>query len=187
MIPGLVCRDSWTVPLANGVNLTEDNGTLRVGDTFSVDVFNPELESPQDAILTVVGISIAKSTNSINDVFEGLSFNIENATIGKATTLSVERDSGSVTEKLTEFIGAYNGVVGFLNSQFKFDPASNTAAPPLNGDSAARQVDREVKRLIATRMEGLTGDTVSTLTELGITSDKETGLLSFTRLRSMMF
>ena len=97
-----------------------------------------------------------------------------------ATTLSVERDSGSVTEKLTEFIGAYNGVVGFLNSQFKFDPASNTAAPPLNGDSAARQVDREVKRLIATRMEGLTGDTVSTLTELGITSDKETGLLSFT-------
>ena len=66
-----------------------------------------------------------------------------------------------------------------MQSQFKFDPASNQAAPPLNGDSAARQVDRQIKNLIATRMTGLAGDSVSTLTELGITSDKDTGLLSF--------
>jgi flagellar capping protein FliD len=178
---GFSVTSGGPLALANGVTINfEDNGSLKVGDTFSVDVFNPELEKPQDAILKVDGISIRKSTNVINDVFEGITFNVENATLDKSTTLSVKRDSGTVTEKLSEFIGAYNGVVGFLSAQFSYDPAGNTSAPPLNGDSAARQVDREVKKLIATRMEGLAGDTVSTLTELGITSNKESGLLSFT-------
>lgn len=177
---GFSVTSGGPLSLANGVTINfEDNGTLKEGDTFSVDVFNPELETPQDALLTVDGISIRKSTNVIKDVFEGISFNVENATLNTSTTLSVKRDSGSVTAKLSEFIGAYNGVVGFLSAQFKFDPASGRSAPALNGDSAARQVDREVKKLIATRMEGLAGDTVSTLTELGITSNKETGQLSF--------
>jgi len=177
---GFAVTSGGPLSLANGVTINfEDNGTLKEGDTFSVDVFNPELETSQDAILKVDGISIRQSTNAVNDVFEGISFNIENATLNTSTTLSVKRDSGTVTEKLSEFIGAYNGVVGFLSAQFKFDPASGRTAPALNGDSAARQVDRDVKKLIATRMDGLAGDTVSTLTELGITSDKETGLISF--------
>ncbi len=168
------------IDLSNGVEINfEDNGTLKEGDTFSIDVFNPLLESGKDALLKVDGIDIRKSSNNISDVFEGITFNIESANIGQSATISVERDSGTVTEKLAEFIGAYNGVVGFLSAQFKFDPASNQAAPPLNGDSAARQVDRQIKKLIATRMEGLGGETASTLTELGLTSDKDSGLLSF--------
>ena len=88
-----------------------------------------------------------------------------------------------MTKSLPEFVGAYNSVVGFLSSQFKFDPASNTAAPPLNGDSAARQVDRQVKGLIAKRMNGLGAGVPATLTELGLESNRETGLLSFNPMK----
>ena len=181
---GYSATSGGPIDLGHGVTISfEDNGTLREGDTFSIDVFNPELESGSDAILKVDGISIKKSSNRISDVFEGITFDIESATVGKVSKIDVTRDSGTVTEKLAEFVGAYNSVVGFLSSQFKFDPASNTAAPPLNGDSAARQVDRQVKGLIAKRMNGLGAGVPATLTELGLESNRETGLLSFNPMK----
>ena len=76
---GYAVTSGGPVPLANGVNLNfEDNGTLRVGD------LQRRCFQPRTRILRMRfsqrWYSIAKSTNSINDVFEGLSFNIENAT-----------------------------------------------------------------------------------------------------------
>jgi flagellar hook-associated protein 2 len=70
--------------------------------------------------------------------------------------------------------------VGFLNAQFTYDPqnANGAAPPPLNGDSAARQVQRALKTFVTGRIPGLSGATISSLSELGVASDEKTGLLS---------
>ena len=157
---GFDVTSAGPVGLANGVNISfQDNGTLREGDTFSIDVFNPELRTPQDAIIEVNGITVRKSSNTVSDVFEGISMNLSSAAPNEEIDIVVQRDAGSVEETLMAFVGAYNGAMGFLNAQFAYDPADGGYAPPLNGDSAARQVDRDLKRLISTRMEGLGSDT----------------------------
>ncbi|MCB9553985.1 MAG: flagellar filament capping protein FliD [Myxococcales bacterium] len=129
------------IDLADGVTIEfEDDGTLRAGDRFTIDVFNPELESPQDAIIAVNGISVRKSSNTIDDVFDGVSFNLQSAAPGRTININVRRETGDVQTALTGLLGAYNGVVGYLNAQFSYDPESGQAEPPLNGDPTARQV-----------------------------------------------
>lgn len=177
---GFAVDDAGPIALAHGVEISfTDSGILRAGDTFNIDVFNPELQTPQDAIIELNGIQIRKSTNTITDVFEGLTLNLHSANPARTVTLSVSQSTGDVASALSGFIGAYNGVIGFLNAQFAHDPASGKNAPPLNGDSAARQVQRSLKQFVTGRLPGLAGDTISALSEIGFTSDEKTGLLSF--------
>ena len=170
--------------IADGVVINfEDDGILREGDRFSIDAFNPNLREPQDAIINVNGITIRKSSNSVNDVFDGVSFDLVKAEPGKTVNINVGRDAGSVETNLMAFVGAYNGVVSFLKAQFSYNPEERWRCAPLSGDSAARQVERDVKRMISSRFEGLGGDTVSSLSELGLDSNEKTGILSFNPLK----
>jgi flagellar hook-associated protein 2 len=174
---GYTVTDAAPIALANGVEINfTDNGTLRDGDTFRIDVFSPELVEAQDAVIKVNNLTLVKDSNTVDDVFEGLSINLRDT---GSVTLSVSENTGNVTETLGAFIGAYNSVVGFLRAQFSFDPDSGQAPPILNGDSAARQIQNTIKRLVTSRVPGTDGSTISSLSELGIESDKETGLLSF--------
>jgi hypothetical protein len=78
-------------------------------------------------------------------------------------------------------VGAYNSTIGYLNTQFSYNPADDKTGngpPPLNGDSAARQVQQRLKSFVTGRMQGLTGRERSAISELGVTSDEKTGLLS---------
>lgn len=166
--------------LADGVTIefTDDGSLLTAGDTFTVDAFNPVLDTPQNAILKVNGINISKSSNTIDDIFDGLTLNLHSASVGKSVNLTVGLEAADITPALSAFVGAYNSAIGFLNAQFAFDPASGAAAPALNGDAAVRQVQKELKNFVTGRLPGLGSDTVSALSELGISSNEKTGLLS---------
>ncbi len=168
------------IALADGVTIefTDDGTDLTVDDRFDIDVFNPELETPQDAIINVNGLDIRKSSNSISDVFDGVTFSLNNADPTKTVNLDVDRSVGDVAGALAGFIGAYNGALGFLSAQFAYDPNSGAAAPPLNGDSAARQIQRSLKDFVGGRISVLGDDVVSSLSELGVETNQETGLLS---------
>ena len=177
---GFLVDDSGPIALAEGVEINFTNGTdLAVDDAFRIDVFDPLLQEAKDAVLEVNGISILKQTNTIDDVFDGMTFELLDDSGGKEITLTVSRSSGDVSGALTGFVGAYNGVIGFLTSQFSFDPTADDGAPPiLNGDSAARSIQQRLKQFVTGRLPGLTGATVSALGELGVESSEETGLLS---------
>lgn len=168
------------IALADGVTIEfEDDGTLRAGDQFTVDVFSPELATPQDALINVNGIDIRKSSNRVDDVFDGIAFDLQSASPGQTVNISVRRETGDISQAMSGLLGAYNGVVGFLNAQFSYDPESGQAAPPLNGDPTARQVARQVQQFMTGRIPGLAGDTISSLSELGFESNETNGLMSF--------
>ncbi|MBU0551757.1 flagellar filament capping protein FliD [Myxococcota bacterium] len=177
---GFAVTSGGPIDLGDGVeiNFTNDGSLLRAGDRFSIDAFNPELEAPKDAVLRVNGIQIIKSSNEIDDVFEGVTLNLKDAEPGKTISFTIGQEAGDVTSKLNGVIGAYNSVMGFLSAQFKYDPESGDPIPILNGDSAARQVQRVVRDGLTRRIGGLGGETLSALSELGVESNEETGLLS---------
>lgn len=178
---GFDVTSAGPIALANGVeiNFTDDGTDLQVDDAYYIDVFTPELQTPQDAIININGINVRKSTNEIDDVFDGLTFNLQSADVNKTVSLSVVQDGADLTNQMSAFLGSYNALVGFLNAQFSFDPNSNAPAPPLNGDSAARQIQRTVRNILTSRIGQLgSSDGVSSLAEIGIESNEETGLVS---------
>lgn len=177
---GYDVTSAGAIALADGVTIEfEDDGTLREGDTFTIDVFNPELETPQDAVINVNGINIRKSSNTITDIFDGVTFTLQSASPGQTVNIAVDRETGDVSQAMSGLLGAYNGVIGFLNAQFSYDPESGQLAPPLNGDPTARQVARQVQQFMTGRIPGLGSDTISSLAELGFDTNPETGVLSF--------
>ncbi|MSP71114.1 MAG: hypothetical protein EXR76_02785 [Myxococcales bacterium] len=180
---GFMVDGGGELSLGNGVRiaLTDDGSVVTAGDRYNIDVFNPQLQSAQDAVVKINGINVTKSTNTITDFADGVTINLKKATPGTNVTLNVTENVGDVETKLTQFIGSYNSVVGFLNAQFAYNPTSNTSrqgAPPLNGDSAARQVQSKLKQFVTGRISNLDSRTLSSLSELGIESNEKTGLLS---------
>ncbi len=161
------------------LNVTDDGSSFAVGDRIGIDVFKPEIQAATDALINLNGLNIIKSSNTITDVFNGLTLNLKSADTSKTVTLSVSEKSGDIQSALGKFVESYNSTISTIQSQFKFDPKTDKSAPLLMGDSTIRQVQVSLQRYVSSRVGILGSDTMSSLADLGITSDAKTGLLSF--------
>ena len=152
------------------------SGTLAVGDKFSVDVFNPELQKAQDAVIKIDSQTITKSSNTIIDAIQGVTLNLLQVDATNAVSLTVSSDSTGLSEKIKNFVSAYNDVNKFLSEQFTFDPKVKKAGALL-ADSTVRAVQRLLKDIVSGSIPGLTGGKTN-LSQIGITSDSKTGTLT---------
>jgi flagellar hook-associated protein 2 len=159
--------------------LENNNSEFQVGDQVSVDLFDSEIQSAQNALINVNGINLVKSSNTIDDVFEGLTFNLASADPDKTITVNVTEKAGDVTAAVNSFVDSYNSAMSLLHSQSKFNPDEDDSAPLLMGDATVRQVQTSLQRYVTGRISILGGDTISSLADIGITTDSKTGQLSF--------
>jgi flagellar hook-associated protein 2 len=159
--------------------LENNNSEFQVGDQVSVDLFDSEIQSAQNALINVNGINLVKSSNTIDDIFEGLTFNLASADPDKTITVNVTEKAGDVTAAVNSFVDSYNSAMSLLHSQSKFNPDEDDSAPLLMGDATVRQVQTSLQRYVTGRISILGGDTISSLADIGITTDSKTGQLSF--------
>ena len=164
---------------ATGFTVDFDAGNLTTGDLIKVDVFSSEIQSAQDALININGINLIKSSNVVDDVFEGLTLNLQDADPDKTVTINISEKAGDISSAVGSFVSAYNSVMGLLDSQSAFDPEEDTSAPLLMGDSTLRQIQGSLQRYVTGRISILNGDTLSALSDIGISSDSKTGQLSF--------
>jgi flagellar hook-associated protein 2 len=160
------------------LTLTNDGSSFSVGDRISIDVFKPEIQAATDAQININGLNIVKSSNKINDIFSGLTLDLKSADPTKTVTLTIAEKAGDIQSALSKFVESYNATIGTIQAQFKFDPTKDQSAPLLMGDSTLRQVQVSMQRYVSSRVGILGGDTLSSLGDLGISSDAKTGLLS---------
>lgn len=116
-----------------------------------------------DASLTINGLAITRSTNSISDAITGVTLNLKKtgtATIGVTQSTDIEN-------KLRGFINAYNAIQDFVGTQYKKD-AKNRPTGILAGDSTLRNVQQQLRDTVGIISED-NGGTFKSLTELGIT------------------
>jgi len=154
-------------------------GTFTVGDRVSVDFFDSEIETAQDALINVNGINLVKSSNVVDDVFEGLTLTLKDADPTKTINVGVTEKAGDITSALGGFVNAYNSVMSVLHAQSKYNPDEDDNAPLLMGDSTVRQLQSSIQRYVTGRIGILGSDTMSSLADLGITTDSKTGQLNF--------
>lgn len=128
----LTANDTGT---ANSFTVTEN---LTGGQQLALQ----EKVAAADAHFTVNGIDIVKSSNSVSDVIDGVTFTLK-AETSDPVTLNVERDIDSIVASFNEIIAAYNEVNSFLNSQFTYNPATRKAGV-LSGDSTLRYIQSKL-------------------------------------------
>lgn len=161
-----------------GVQAGFTAGTVTSGDKFSIDVFNPEMQAAQDAVIKVDNGTITKSTNTITDVIPGVTLNLLKADTASTLTLTVSSSSATAKDNIKKFIEAYNIVNKFINDQSAYDPKIKKAANPLMGDPTLLGIRSKISNAVTGRIPGLPTTDYTNLSQIGITSDSKTGMLS---------
>jgi len=132
--------------------------------------------SAQNALLTLNGLSIERSSNEISDLLPGVHLSLKSTSpqaggVWTAENLVLSDDRAGTQARLQSFLDAYNAIAGLVRRQIG---ASETAAGPLAGDSVARGLEQDLQGLLTMFVPG---GAVQTLTEAGLKLER-TGLLS---------
>ncbi len=117
-----------------------------------------------NATFTVDGIPFSSTTNSVNDAIPGVTLNLVSTYSGQVQ-VAVSPDTSQVTSALSNFVSAYNKVMGDINSEFAVDPTTNSQGP-LGSDASLRTLQ---SNLLADVTHTVTGDgSLVNLAALGI-------------------
>jgi len=122
-----------------------------------------ETQSAQDASLTIDGIAITKSSNTVTDVIAGTTLNLQSVGSG---TIKLSSDIDAVKEKITGFIDAYNEVIAFLDEQQFLDPDTFSTGL-LFGNFTIQNLQQTLRNTLSSQVQGVTG-TFNSLSQIGI-------------------
>lgn len=101
----------------------------------------------QDAVLSVNGLTVSRSSNLITDLLDGVSLNLSGVTT-TAATLDITSDSTVIKENLRKLVSSYNA----FNDSMKVLADRNSEVEgfggALAGDSLLRQIRNQLRSLI---------------------------------------
>lgn len=119
-----------------------------------------------DAALTVGGLEITRSSNTISDAITGITLNLK-----KAGSVNVQvNNSNDIKNKLDAFINAYNNVQDFVAGQYQKD-AKGKPTGILVGDTALSSVQQKLREVVS-QTASATGSSFDNLAEIGIGRDE---------------
>lgn len=176
---------------ALGFNATEtavkdDKGTT-TGFDFSLDFTKSEakqLQKAQDAKFNFNGIDITRSSNSVDDLIVGVTFNLnnvdeKNSTTGalKESVITIGKDTDAVVKSLKSMVTAYNDLISNISTATSYD-RENGVAGTLNGMSEITGIKRKLQNLFeSTNSDGKSLQSFGfSFTEKGVLSVDESKL-----------
>lgn len=165
-----VLSDASGARLAVYSQATGASGALSVANNTTSLNFNPPIGGT-NASLRVDGIPFSSSTNTVTGAIPGVTLNLLGAFPGIQAQLTVGPDSNGAAQAITNFVDAYNKVIGDINQQFTVDPTTNNEGP-LAADGSLRALQSSLLSA-ATRAVG----SGSNLASLGINMNND-GTLS---------
>jgi flagellar hook-associated protein 2 len=117
-----------------------------------------------NAQATINGLPINSATNNLVNVLQGLTI-----TLTKASTtpvqVSVAQDTKAIKDSVTAFVKAYNDLSTLISTDVKYDAGTSTAGP-LQGDSAALSLQRQMRSILSSSSTASTA--FSTLSQVGL-------------------
>jgi len=156
--------------------ITIDAGTTLDGTGSTVDFssasFSDTANIAADAVFTVDGLEITRSSNAVSDVINGVTLNLKKV---DSTTLTVSADNESIKEQIEAFVTAYNDVNTFITSNSTYDTDSEEGGIFV-GEGTTRNIQNNLRRMVTSSVSGLSGS-LSILAEIGITTNYKTGNL----------
>lgn len=172
----LVLKSKETGEESRITNVSTDIEVTTSAGAANFDAVASEQVMGENASFVFNGVTIERNTNSVNDLIEGLTLELKNASTSKIT-LTVSADSDSIKTDVEEFIANYNAVNEIFQQQFTVDPETGFAGD-LSGDATLRQIQSTLQSLVVSGVADADGNRYS-LATIGISVDKDNGNLSF--------
>ena len=138
-------------------------GSLHRTDTTAIN-FNQAVAG-LNAVLTVDGVPISNTTNTVSNVINGVTLNLAGATGNTPVTLTVAPDTSSIATAINQLVSSYNTAINAINAQFQVG-ANGTGGGPLEADGSLRQAQQALLAAITHSVAGSGGQV--NLTNLGI-------------------
>ncbi len=129
------------------------------------------LQAGVNASLTVDGLAVTSETNNVDGIIPGVTLNLESANAAKTVTITIARDSTTIETKAVDFAEKYNAVMSQIQQNNRYDSDTKTSGV-FFGDSTARSVSDELRRLMTSEVAGV-GSSMNRLVYAGFTMDIE--------------
>ncbi len=132
-----------------------------------------ETQAAQNAQVRVDGYPsggwIERESNEFSDVIEGVNLELHSTTSGDPVTVTVNRNTDAVKEKVHTFVEKYNAARTFINEKTKFNEESGESGP-LMGNYAARLIESRLRNTVISPAPGFENgsDEYTLLAQLGI-------------------
>ena len=116
-------------------------------------------------------LEITRTSNTIDDLFAGVTVSLFQAEQGSTIKLDVEQNLTTVKSAITDFVDAYNAIKIYINDQQNSDGEADETIPgsgALFGSSALATVERNLSLILGQGAEGVSSS-FSVLAQIGIT------------------
>lgn len=148
-----------------------------------------EQKKGQLAEFTVDGIKVTRPSNNIDDVIEGVTFELLKVDKeSEFSTIKVSEDTEKTITNVKEFVSQYNSTMSFIGDQLKVgDPsADNNKVGPLAGDSALIKLQSQLRSLVSANVEN-SSNGIRNVQDIGISVDRYgTATLDETKLKKVL-
>lgn len=154
----VTAKDTGT---ANAPTFVETGDALGLADASNIKV------AARDAVVTLDGIDITRSTNVIGDAITGLTFTLASVhePTDASSKITISLDQTALADKLQKLVDAYNAVNGALDAQLRYT-GTQKGENTLFGDSTLRGLQSALASITSSAY----GD--SGLWAIGISRDK---------------
>ena len=129
-------------------------------------------QSGQDAALTVDGVSVTSSSNTVTNAIQGVTIQLLSAAPTTDVQVEITNNNSDVESALSTFVSAYNKVIGDLNTQEGKDSSGDPE--PLFGNPAVATIQEQLQSALAFVQAG---SGISSVTQVGISTNSD-GTLS---------
>ena len=153
-------------------------------DTNNTSAGGKQLQKAQDAKFNFNGIDIIRSSNKVDDLIIGVTFNLnnvdeKNSTTGalKESVITIGKDTDAVVKSLKSMVTAYNDLISNITTATSYD-RENDVAGTLNGMSEITGIKRKLQNLFeSTNSDGKSLQSFGfSFTEKGVLSVDESKL-----------
>jgi len=119
--------EDYAITLSSA-NYEADSTSTNILSSLGWDDTDNHLQTAQDASFTYNGVSITRSSNTVDDLIVGVTITLnEVQDTGDTTTVSIEQDWTDVKTQIESFVSAFNSLVENLDSATSYDADEETA------------------------------------------------------------
>jgi len=128
-----------------------------------------ETAAAQNANFKVNGVAVSKTSNTVTDVIQGVTLNLQKITT-TSTSLTIARDTAGIQSSVTAFVKAYNDLQKAVKDLTNYDPATKQGAI-FQGDSSVLTLGSKMRAALNTPVRG--GGALTTLSQIGVSFQKD--------------
>jgi len=119
---------------------SEETGAAGIDFTDAAGDYFATLQAGEDAAFSIDGISMTRSSNTVDDAIAGITLNLMGEDATTTVTLDLRRDQDAMAAKVQAVVDAYNGLAGYINDQFSYNADTQSTGGPLFGDGITRSL-----------------------------------------------